>query len=155
MKKVIVIILAACLAVATLVTALSIPGNEPETPKTQETASANEAGKIVIWNKNRDQKLFETTDAAALDAIAGLIHNASWSSGTGPLPSLEGAEYILAVYDTNGQSTQYAMFYKSNNDIALLKAQSDDNRSYEKADFPAQGGGGLYAYLNIGGPSPT
>jgi hypothetical protein len=152
MKRAIFIILAACLVVGILATTLFyMPGPPADTSAPQAAVSGSEAGQIVVWNKNRDQKVFETTDSAVLKAVAELMNNASWSSGPEPLPSLEGTPYILAVYDKDGQSTQYTMYYKSNNDITLFKTGGDE-RSYQKADFPAQSGG-LYTYLNIGGAS--
>lgn len=154
MRKAVIIILAVCMVFVIFVSTFYFIGNSASNAETQATASLSveTASKITVWNKNRDQKIFETEDTAVLTAVSSLISQAAWTS-VSEIPASEGTEYILSVYNQSGQAKEYTMIMKGNNDIALVKQKTDGTGAYEKAEFPAQSEG-LSTYINIVSANP-
>lgn len=153
MRKAVIIILSVCMVIAIFASTLVVAGSQMADSEQQATASVQTVSSIVVWNKNRDQKVFETTDTNVLNAVGSLIGQAAWTAVSGP-PAGTGREYILSVYNQSGQASEFTMLYQDNDDITLVKQKTDANGAYEKADFIAQSSGGLYTYFNMDGENP-
>ena len=151
MRKAVFIILSVCIVVAIFASTLVLTGNRTADSEEQATASPQTISSIVVWNKNRDQKVFETKDTDVLNAVGSLIGEAAWIEVSEPEPLIDtGREYILSVYNQSGQASEFTMIHLENNDISLIKQSTASGGAYEKADFTGQGGeGSLGEYLKI------
>lgn len=149
MRKAVFIILSVCIVVAIIASTLVLTGNRTADSEEQATASLQTISSIVVWNKNRDQKVFESKDTDVLSAVGSLLGEAAWTAVSEP-PVGTGREYILSVYDQSGQASEYTMLYLESNDITLIKQSTIAGGAYEKSDFTAQGGEvSLSEYLKI------
>ena len=67
MRKVIIIVIIACLVVAVIMSSIFIGGSKSEAGASASVSKVE--GSMVVWNKERDQKLFETKDASAIGSV--------------------------------------------------------------------------------------
>ena len=147
MRKAVIIVLSVCLVFAVFVSTFYLAGNNIPSSEAQATAAedakTDAPGKIVVWNKDRDLKAFETEDNDVMSAVVTLIRAAGWTAAGNP----PAGDYLLSIYDENGQATEYTI-QQTDAGITLFRQKPDADGSYEKADFPAKSGG-LGSYLNI------
>ena len=150
MRKIVVIIVVACMVVAVFATALFTNVNQPPAGSASgaQTQTAG-AGSIIVWNTERDQKVFETADASVVNAVRALLAQANWSdSAAAPSADLVRRQLILSIYDETGKAEQYTLLYLSDNSITLINQQANTDGQNDKANFPDVSGG-LNDYLKI------
>jgi hypothetical protein len=147
MRKIVIIVIIACLVVAVIMSSIFIGGSKSEVGASASVSQVE--GSMVVWNKERDQKLFETKDASAIGSVVTFIKTAKWTSVKAePSGSSVKNTYNLTVYDTQGKGEEYSLLYMNDNTIVLFYQKANTDGTYLQASFPVQAGG-LNDYFKI------
>lgn len=140
MRKIVIIVVIAILVVAVVLSSVYFANSGAQ--QSASVVPSQVEGSMVVWNKERDQKLFETTDASAIGKVITFIKTADWTSVKAePTGDSVKNAYNLTIYDKDGKGEQYSMLYMSNNTIALVYLKANQDGSYLQASFPMEAGG--------------
>ncbi len=149
MRKVIIIVIIACLVVAVVLSSLYINTSGSQSSASASPSLSEVQGSMIVWNKERDQKLYETTDASNIAKVITFIKTANWTNVKAePTGDSVKNAYNLTIYNEEGKGEEYSMLYMNDNTIVLFYQKANNDGTYLQASFPVQAGG-LNDYFTI------